>query len=124
LEHGFDLSSIVMDENMSEPPQLLNASGDVNESIAQLEVQDELEQSEESIAHNLEIEEIGEDLLWHQVAQELERQHHMEEVETQRVREEEEDAAKEIIKEEENVVCAVTTKIGKVWYLKNNLFKK
>ncbi|KAG0619445.1 hypothetical protein M758_4G140700 [Ceratodon purpureus] len=76
-------------------------------------VQDELEQLEEPISPNSGIEEIGEDLLWHQVAQELERQQQLAEVETQRVREEEEEVAKEIIKEEENVVCTVATEIEK-----------
>ena len=99
---------------MQELPQLLNATGGINESIAQLEVQDELEPSEEPTSPNSGVEEIGEDFLWHQVAQELERQQQMAEVETQRVREEEEEVAKEIIKEEENVVCAVATEIGKV----------
>jgi len=99
---------------MSKLPQLSNEIGDINETIAQLEVQDELEQFEESTSPNSRIEEIGEDLLWQQVAQELERQQNMTEVETQLVHEEEAKVAKEIIKEEENVVSAVATKIGKV----------
>jgi len=114
LQYGFGLSSIVSDENMLELPQLLNETGDINETIAQLEVQDELEQSEEPTSPNSRIEEIGEDLLWQQVAQELERQQNLTEVETQLVREEEAKVAKEIIKEEENVVSAVAIEIGKV----------
>lgn len=99
---------------MPELPQLLNAAGDINETIAQLEVQDELEQCEEPTSPNSKIEEIGEDLLWHQVAQELERQQNIAEAEAQCVREEEAKVAKEIIKEEENVVSAVAIGIGKV----------
>lgn len=96
---------------MPELPQLLNEKGDINETIVQLEVEDELEQSEEPISPNSRIEGIGEDLLWQQVAQELERQQNIAKLETQLVREEEAKVAKEIIKEEENLV---STEIGKV----------
>nr|PNR43353.1 hypothetical protein PHYPA_015733 [Physcomitrium patens] len=76
-------------------------------------VQDELDQVEEPTSPNSRIEGIGEDLLWHQVAQELERQQYIAKVETQCVHEEEAEIAKEIIKEEENVISNVTNEIEK-----------
>ncbi|XP_073393688.1 uncharacterized protein [Physcomitrium patens] len=106
-------SNDLMEETATNLPQLSNATGDINDTIAQLEVQDELDQVEEPTSPNSRIEGIGEDLLWHQVAQELERQQYIAKVETQCVHEEEAEIAKEIIKEEENVISNVTNEIEK-----------
>ena len=67
------------------------------------------------IASSSGVEDIGEDLLWHQLAQELQRQ--QEEGQVQSASEEEAAAAREITEEEEHVVSNTASALSQVIYL-------
>ncbi len=59
-------------------------------------------------------EELGEELLWQHLAQELQRQHSTEGEMSRQVREEEEAVAREIAEEEEHVASTAASELGQV----------
>lgn len=73
---------------------------------------DDVDGRSDHIASSSGMEDIGEDLLWHQLAQELQRQ--QEEGQVQSASEEEAAAAREITEEEEHVVSNTASALSQV----------